>query len=334
MGLQDRDYSRYQDDDDRWWRGEDHRRSSSLGPFSGAAGITKLLIAINVAVFFADMLLSDNKRQSADPAVSVGADGVATLQRPAPSAMADWFEVRPDTLVKPWQWYRFLTYGFVHDNSGIQHILFNMLGLFIFGSAIEPRMGRKEYLRFYLAAIVIGGIVTALRWVFVAAFNGVDLSEIGAGTIGASGAIMAVTILFAFFFPDATILVMFLFPMKAWVVAVIYVAMNVLGMIGSNAPVAYDVHLAGAAWAALYHMRGWRLAGFSFSGLDKVQEFFRRRGPRLKLHDPEKKLAQQEAEVDRLLDKIQAFGIDSLTNSERKTLERHSRLKRSQRGGT
>jgi len=42
-------------------------------------------------------------------------------------------------------------------------------------------------------------------------------------------------------------------------------------------------------------------------------------------------LVQQEAEVDRILDKIQATGIDSLTKAERRTLERHSRLKRSQR---
>jgi hypothetical protein len=56
-----------------------------------------------------------------------------------------------------------------------------------------------------------------------------------------------------------------------------------------------------------------------------------RRKPRLRLHDPEKKLARQEAEVDRILDKIQASGIDSLTSAERKTLERHSRLKRQQK---
>ena len=42
-------------------------------------------------------------------------------------------------------------------------------------------------------------------------------------------------------------------------------------------------------------------------------------------------LAKQEAEVDRILDKIQLSGLDSLTSSERKTLERHSRLKRQQR---
>jgi len=83
--------------------------------------------------------------------------------------------------------------------------------------------------------------------------------------------------------------------------------------------------LAGAGFAAIYHLRGWRLDSFA-----RMPDFFSRR-PKLRLHDPEKKLAKQEAEVDRILDKIQQSGLDSLTSSERKTLERHSRLKRQQR---
>ncbi len=48
-------------------------------------------------------------------------------------------------------WWQFLTYGFVHDISGITHLLFNMVGLYVFGRDVELRMGRMEFLRFYLA---------------------------------------------------------------------------------------------------------------------------------------------------------------------------------------
>lgn len=309
MGLQDRDYSR---GDSQGYGGTwGHSGGNSWGESSnwmGGGGIrsaTVTLIIINVLVFFADMLLSGSGE--------------------ARSVMAEWFEVRADTLLKPWTWYRFLTYGFVHSNDGISHLFFNMFGLFIFGRSVEERLGRHEFLRFFLAAIIIGGLVASLRWMLFAASEGVAASALPAGTIGASGAVMAVTILFAFFFPDATILLMLVIPVKAWLLAVIYVVLNVFGIIGGSGPVAYEVHLAGAGFAAVYHLRGWRL-----EGLTRVPDFFSRR-PKLRLHDPEKKLAKQEAEVDRILDKIQQSGLDSLTSSERKTLERHSRLKRQQR---
>lgn len=313
MGLQDRDYSRDSGQDDRWWAGGPSRGSTgpSLGFGGSGTSITVTLIIINVVVFFLDMLLSGS-----------GGEGR--------SVMAEWLEVRADTIFKPWQWYRFVGYGFVHSNQDILHLAFNMLGLFIFGRAIEPRMGRSEYLRFYLVAIVLGGLVASFHWSAYALWIGEAVSSIPMGTIGASGAVMAVTILFAFYYPDATLLVMMIFPVKAWIVAIVYVVMNLFGAVRGEGNVAYDVHLAGIAWAAVYHLRHLRLESIAVPGIARARDWIARK-PNLRLHDPEKKLAQQEAEVDRILDKIQATGIDSLTKAERRTLERHSRIKRSQR---
>jgi hypothetical protein len=56
-----------------------------------------------------------------------------------------------------------------------------------------------------------------------------------------------------------------------------------------------------------------------------------KRGPRLKLHDPEKKLRQEEAEADRILQKIHEQGEASLTSAERKLMERYSRRIRDRR---
>jgi membrane associated rhomboid family serine protease len=314
MGLQDRDYSRDPSQGHSWggnsggssW-GES---SSTLLGGGGVRSITITLIIINVVIFFLDSALSGSNGRS---------------------VMTDWFAVRADTLIKPWTWYRFLGYGFVHNNDDIWHLAFNMFGLFIFGRLVEGRMGRGEYLRFYLLAVIIGGLVASLRWTLFALSEGAAVSAIPVSTIGASGAVMAVTILFAFYFPDATILLMLVVPVKAWLMAVIYVVMNIFGVIGGSGPVAYEVHLAGAAFAAVYHLRSWRLEHFGRGGIAGATDFFTRRKPNLRLHDPEKKLAKQEAEVDRILEKIQLSGLDSLTSGERKTLERHSRLKRQQR---
>lgn len=293
MGLYDRDYSR----EDSWSPMTAWTRSNDGPP------ITFILIGINVAVFFANMILSGQ----------TNGDGV----------LPEWGAVSGDTLLRPWTWYQFLTYGFLHSREVISHILFNMVGLFFFGTVVERMIGRTEFLRFYLLAIIVGGVVAAIR---AFAFPG------SPGTIGASGAVMAVTILFAFLEPHATIYVMMVVPVKAWIVAILFVGMNIFGLIGSADRVAYDVHLAGAAFAALYFTRGWRLDRFAPDHWAAAVGNLVRRRPRLKLHDPERKLAKEEAEADRLLVKIQESGLDSLTSAERKFLERHSRRKRESRG--
>src|SRR5690606_27462911 len=136
MGLQDRDYSR---GDSQGYGGSwgGHSGGTSWGHSSsgwmGGGGVRSAvvtLIIINVLVFFADLLLS-------------GSGGTAR------SVMAEWFSVQADTLLKPWMWYRFLTYGFVHSIDDIRHLAFNMLGLFIFGRSVEERLGRSEFWRFF-----------------------------------------------------------------------------------------------------------------------------------------------------------------------------------------
>lgn len=302
MGLYDRDYSR----ENSWAPVTPWSRSES-GP-----SITVILIVVNVALFFLNMIISGRTQT----------DGI----------LADWFAVSGSTIVKPWTWYQFLTYGFLHSLGDIRHIAFNMLGLFFFGNVVERMIGRAEFLRFYLLAIVVGGVVTSIRWCALSVLNGAPIGSGSPGTIGASGAVMAVTILFAFLEPHAMIYVMMVLPIKAWIVAVLFVGMNVLGFLGSSGNVAYDVHLAGAGFAALYFKRGWRLDRVAPKHWGDAFSQFARRRPRLKLHDPERRLAQEEAEADRLLAKIQESGLDSLTSSERKTLERHSRRKRESRG--
>lgn len=303
MGLYDRDYSR---DEMRtpWDRVEKPR------------SMTIVLIVINVVVFFLDMIVSQR-----DPASGY-------LRSP----LIEWGAVQPETLIKPWLWWQFLTYGFLHDNSGIGHILFNMIGLFVFGRIVEQRIGGKEFLRFYLVAIVIGGIVGS-------AFGLAETLAMGrpiGGTIGASGAVVAVTILFACYFPHTEVLLFFVLPIKAWVLAVAYVVINIAGAFGFGAAgTAFQVHLAGAAFGALYYFRHWNLRWLDFGRFAEIPDRMRKRSRRmkLKLHDPDRKLQQEEREADRILAKIHDQGEESLTSAERRTLERYSRRQRQKRGG-
>lgn len=321
MGLQDRDYSRY-----HGGGGFDGPSAGGMGWNRGQQGwaagagrsIVVTLLLINGAVFLLDVLLSGSARDES---------GMAR------SRMMEWFAVRGDTLFYPWTWFRFLTYGFVHSLDDIRHLLFNMLGLFVFGRVVEQQIGRGEFLRFYLVGIVLGGIIASVQAIVPAVLAGQSVAN--TITVGASGAVCAITILFAFMNPQATVLLFLVIPIKAWVLAVVFVVSNLLGMLGGQAAgggaqVAYGVHLAGIAWGAFYHLQRIRLESLLGGQWKQTLGKLLSRKPRLRLHDPEKILASQEAEVDRLLEKIQAHGLDSLTSAERKLLERHSKLKRQQ----
>ena len=307
MGLYDRDYTRPE------MRTPWDRRESPRS-------ITVILIVITVGIFFLDMILATRDPESG-------------LLR---SNFLPWLAVRPETAIRPWLWWQCLTYGFLHDLSGIGHVLFNMFGLFIFGRTVEQRIGGSEFLKFYLVALLIGGVTAAVYGLLQGMLLGVPLERLPA-TIGASGAVVAVTILFACYFPQAEILLMFVFPVRAWVLAVLYVGLNILGAVGAtgDSNTAFQVHLAGAAFGGLYYFRRWNLAWIDGERLGKIPEAFSRRSRRikLKLHDPDQKLAREEQDADRILAKIFEQGEQSLTPAERRTLERYSRRKRERRDG-
>jgi membrane associated rhomboid family serine protease len=238
------------------------------------------------------------------------------------NAVSDLLGLHPDTIIRPLYWWQFLTAGFVHAES-LNHILFNMLGLYCFGMRIEERYGRQEFLRFYLAAVVLGMVVWSAAHHFF-------LHE-GSNVVcyGASGGVTAVMLLFCLLYPRATILLSFLFPVPAWLVGIIIVAQNLfVRQIG----VAYDVHLVGAAFALGYWYFGWNLG--RLPGLDRLHSLMKspqrwaRRQPSLKVHDPERSYEDQDEQAEQLLDKVKLEGLDKLTARERRILEDYSRRMR------
>jgi membrane associated rhomboid family serine protease len=287
MGLYDRDYGRYND-----------------SPVQFGAGFSSkpawlIIIVINVVAYLLNAILTRQDQ------------------------MTVWMMVHPDTLTKPWLWWEWLTYGFAHSPNDISHILFNMFGLFIFGSAIEQRLGRWELTRFYLLAIIVGGITWSLR----SAISGGN----GGGVLGASGGVQAVTILFCLYYPQATIYLMMVFPVKAWVVGLLFAAGNAAGALMGTGQTAFDVHLAGIVFAAAYYYFRWNFGRMAPASMLDLKDAIKLKRSNLKLHDPDRKLAKESAEADRILQKIHEQGEASLTSAERKLLERYSRRVRDSR---
>ena len=186
-----------------------------------------------------------------------------------------------------------------------------MFVLWMFGRDVEYRYGRREFLAFYLAAIVVAGLV----WT-IAEIPGAGNSVV----LGASGGVSAMVILFAMNFPHRMVLFMFFIPMPMWVLAVIVVGMDALGAVGRSGDVAFTAHLGGALFGFLYYQWGWRFERWLPSG--SIAKRLRPK-PKLRVIDPDE-VDSTDSRVDEILKKIQDQGQDSLTRGERRILEQAS----------
>ena len=89
--------------------------------------------------------------------------------------------------------WQIVTYAFLHDTTGIAHLLFNMLGLWMFGAEIERYVGPRRLLACYFASVV----TAALTQLFVPMLFGAPPSP----TIGASGGVFGLMLAYAVMFP-------------------------------------------------------------------------------------------------------------------------------------
>ncbi|WP_041395295.1 rhomboid family intramembrane serine protease [Parasphaerochaeta coccoides] len=160
--------------------------------------------------------------------------------------------MRPALVMKGYVW-QFISYMFVH--SGVSHILFNMLGLFIFGSMVERRIGSREFLLFYMLTGIVSGVFSFIAYM-AAGTSAVSL-------VGASGVIYGIMLMFATFFPDARIFVFGIFPVRAPMLVIIYFAIELFSQIRGGGNVAHLTHLAGLGVAYLYSVLRFRIKPFS-----------------------------------------------------------------------
>ena len=147
-------------------------------------------------------------------------------------------------LGRGWIW-QFITYMFVHDPNSIGHLLFNMLALFIFGRHVERQMGSPEFLLYYLLTGVLAGIFSFVAYVFTGNYLVI--------LMGASGAVFAVQLAYASFFPDSIIYIWGIIPLKAPVMVLGFTAIEMFSLVtGFNGNVAHATHLAGFGFGWLY----------------------------------------------------------------------------------
>ncbi len=239
-----------------------------------------------------------------------------------PNLFNDLFSLRDNWYLQPWRLFELLSYGFLHDTQNMWHLLGNMFMLWMFGRHIEEKYGRQEFLAIYLTAIV----AAALCW---------NVSEIltpgTSAMLGASGGVSAILLLFIFNYPKVQLLLMFVFPVPAWVLGVFVVGSDMLGAITRQGTVAFTAHLGGFLFAFLYYRFGWRVMDWVPANLSLPSL---KRRPPLRVHQPsggDDENDPMAGQVDRILRKINEEGQASLTAKERRTLERASRVARKKR---
>lgn len=146
--------------------------------------------------------------------------------------------------------WQLITYAFLHDDSSISHLFFNMFALFMFGGQIERLWGSRRFLIFYGVCALTAALTQQIVWYFglheMALLSGGYATEQYV-TVGASGAIFGLLLAFGMLFPNAAIFIFFIpIPIKAKYFVVFYGLIELLlGIKGMASGVAHFAHVGG-----------------------------------------------------------------------------------------
>jgi membrane associated rhomboid family serine protease len=243
------------------------------------------------------------------------------------------------------RWWTIATYMFVH--AGFWHLLANAYTLYLFGPRLEQAWGTKRFLRFYLFCAVVGLLAHAA---FIH-----DRSAL----IGASAPIFGVIVAYAMQWPTDEVFLFSVVPLRVWTAVWALITINVavgiyVGGVTAGLHFAYLAHLGGAigGWAFMRtpgapSLEQLRQRVSRVPDAEEPPRPIPRSQPRSRERDDTDEIVQRSRallarrapsrvgvpkgtesrreELNRVLDKISAHGIDSLTEDERRTLEEMAR---------
>jgi len=303
--LEDRDYMRQ----------TDYYRSG--------LSLTVALLMANVLVFLVECLLSPTPMRL----------------RPDNAFFYQYFALSLEGLEHGYVWQLF-TYQFMH--SSLLHIFLNCWAIYVFGRVLEEALGPGKFLALYFSSGVVGGLVQMLGAFVWPGHIGLE------PVVGASAAALGLVAAFAALYPEQelTLLLFFVLPVTLrakyllWGTAllslccILFPDSGLAMLIGGN--IAHAAHLGGMLMGVVFvrhFIQGrWQWPPWGTALLRRVRprEFVTTRAGKGKFwrsaaNQPEEDLSTDEfvkSEVDPILDKISAHGIQSLTAREREILEK------------
>jgi len=270
------------------------------------------LIIINIAIYLLVSL--------------IGLTGEKNL-----STFVGWFAVPSNLkalLFHPWTPF---TYMFLHVD--FMHILGNMLWLYFLGTLFITFIEPKRIIAVYL----LGGLSGAA--LYIIAYNMAPLfflEKVNGLNMGASAGISAIVIAISVYKSDFIIRPFGLFSISLKWLAIIFITLDILQLWGDNTG-GHIAHLGGAIYGFWF---GYKLSNKEETTdwlLDIFNNFTKKRKPRMNVkrnrdvprsdYDYNKKKADVQVEMDRILDKISLSGYNSLSQKEKDFLFQFSEKK-------
>jgi len=251
----------------------------------------KYLLIINGAVFVLQILT-----KTYDPELKI-------YKEP----LIEWFAALGQPPLVALQVWRLITFQFLHGDFG--HILFNMIGLYFFGTAIERTMGSKRFIYFYLTCGGVGGLIFVIS-TMLGFYEGGFL-------VGASGGLLGLMAAMAIYYPKAKVLLYFLIPIPIRVLILVITVLYTLNILRGGPNAGGDLcHLGGMATGFAWLL--WRGRIHTLLLRQKDGAFRRKQEEEVRL----------QFEVDRILAKVKEQGMQSLTRKEQDTLRQATKQQR------
>ncbi len=276
---------------DRDYNQYEYRSGPSMMQHMGGQSVVFWLLCINAAVFMLDAVLGGSRRGSF-------------------LAPGDWGAFSVGKGIFGLQLWRVITYQFLHGS--FFHVFFNMLALYFFGPLMERWWGSKRFLAFYLLC-GIGGAALYTGLSFVPDLLGVSLRST---LVGASGCVFGILAGCAMLYPHQRVMLIFPpIPMTMRTMALVFLGLGAMSVIvGSRNAGGEAAHLGGAAigWLLIKYPRS-----LSFVDRHWAHDFKQRQQKKHR-----QAAAKEDVQVDQILQKVREHGLASLTNREKKILQR------------
>jgi membrane associated rhomboid family serine protease len=221
--------------------------------------------------------------------------------------------------------WQLLTYQFMH--AGWVHLLFNCWAIYLFGQQVEAALGRRPFWALYLSSGVVGGLVQALAGL-------ISEKRFGGPVVGASAAAFGLAAAFALLYPNQILLAYFVIPIRVKYLLLISALLAVGGLFAPVKPnevhYAHAAHLGGMLTGVLFiwYSLHWQWPRFRLAPGQQPRRLVRVPSHSAPMWSSssvvEEDLPPEEflrREVDPILEKISAHGIQSLTQRERDILE-------------
>lgn len=274
-----------------------------------------ILVIANVSVFLIQLIFATLSNYW----TAVGSAGPLTIPLlnetplhpwyyPAPNAFSKIFWLYPpDTIGNVWIW-QLASYMFLHSMTDPWHLIFNMLVLWMFGNEVERAMGRRRFLWLYFTAGIFAGICCCIF-------------TPDRPILGASGAIFAIEVAFAMYFPNSVI-IFFFFPIRAKYLVMLFASFTVINcLLPKGGDVAHFAHLGGLLYGYLFVRYASSVSDLMRSWLQKQQ------------YREVRDQKQLQLRVDKILEKVHKNGMGSLTRKERSFLKDASKIYKQKKEG-